>query len=82
MVIDMNASNIETRGYACFFDELHEAHASERLGGRENCHHRVGGQRLIFAQFALAGRAFVEIFVAIRRHRDDARRAYTARPTV
>ena len=55
-----------------FFHQLHHACAGQRLGGREDGEHRVGGHGLVLAQLARAGRAFVEVAVAVGDHGDDA----------
>ena len=55
------------------FDQLHDRNAGDRLGGREDRHHRIQGHRIVLAQFPKTRCTFVNIVVSIGRHRDNTR---------
>ena len=65
-----------------FLDQLHDGRAAHRLGGREQRHHRVGGHRLSLAELTFAGRAFVEVGLAVGGHRHHAGRSAETRRRV
>ena len=56
-------------------DQLQAGGAGDRLGGREDREHRIGGHRGVLAEQALAGGALVDVAAAVGRHGDHARHA-------